>query len=30
MNENNSTSELLTDDMDFETPDNAWQTLKRL
>lgn len=30
MNENNSTSELLTDDMDFETPDNAWKTLKRL
>lgn len=30
MSENNNNLEVLADDMDFETPDHAWQTLKRM
>ena len=30
MSENTNDTSLLTDDMDFETPDHAWRTLKRL
>lgn len=30
MSENTNDTSLLTDDMDFETPDHAWKTLKRL
>lgn len=28
MSENNNNVEVLADEMDFETPDHAWQTLK--
>lgn len=30
MNENNNNAEVMMDDMDFEAPDHAWKTLKRL
>lgn len=30
MSENNNNVEVLADEMDFETPDHAWQTLKRM
>ncbi len=30
MDENRSNAEFLADDMDFETPDHAWQTFKRV
>lgn len=30
MSENNSNGEVLLDEMDFETPDHGWQTLKRM
>ena len=30
MSETNSSTDIFTDDMDFETPDHAWQTVKRL
>lgn len=30
MSENNNNVEVLVDEMDFETPDHAWQTVKRL
>ena len=30
MSENNNNVEVLADEMDFETPDHAWQTLKRV
>lgn len=30
MSENNNNIEVLADEKDFETPDHAWQTLKRL
>lgn len=30
MSEKNSNAEALADEMDFETPDHAWQTLKRM
>ncbi len=30
MSENNNNVEVLTDEMDFEKPGHAWQTLKRL
>lgn len=30
MSENNNNTEILADEMDFETPDHAWQTVKRL
>lgn len=29
-NNNNNNADLLADDMDFETPDHAWETVKRL
>lgn len=30
MSDNNNNIEVLADEMDFETPDHAWQTLKRM
>lgn len=30
MSENNNNGEVLLDEMDFETPDHGWQTLKRM
>lgn len=30
MSENNNNAQALTEEMDFEKPDHAWQTLKRL